>query len=376
MKILFTGGGSGGHFYPIIAVAQAVRALEKERKLLAAELYYVGPMPYDKRALFELDIIFKKSPAGKMRRYFSLLNIVDTFKTAAGIVKSVPQVFSIYPDVVFSKGGYASFPTVFATRLFRIPLIIHESDAVPGKANRWAGKFARKIAVAYPAAASYFPRDKVAYTGNPVRKELYTIVHTSSYDFFKLKKDIPTILILGGSQGAERINEAILGALPRLVERYQIVHQTGKKHFKEISTTAGVILEKSEGKERYKPFDYFNTLSMRMAAGVADIVISRAGAGAIAEIALWGIPSIIIPITQSNDDHQQKNAFAYARTGAAIVIKEKNLTPHIIAAEVERILLNKKLLSQMSEKAKEFSRPDSARIIAEALIATALRHEK
>jgi len=330
MKILFTGGGSGGHFYPIIAVAQEVHAVSKERKLLAPELYYIGPTPYDTRALFELDIIFKKSPAGKLRRYFSFLNIIDVFKTFVGILKAIPQVFSIYPDVIFSKGGYASFPTLFAARLLRIPVIIHESDASPGKINMWAGKFAHKVAVGYPEAATYFPKKKVAYTGNPVRRELYTTVREGAYEFLRLKKDVPTILILGGSQGAARINETVLSALPRLVEKYQIIHQTGKKHIKEMSTTAEVILEKSSYADRYKPFDYFNTLAMRMAAGAADLVITRAGAGAIAEIALWGLPSIIIPLESASGGHQQKNAFTYARAGAAIVIKEKNLTPPLL----------------------------------------------
>ena len=376
MKIVFTGGGSGGHFYPIIAVAQEIQSVSKERKLIAPKLYYIAPHPYDKRALFELDIIFKKSSAGKLRRYFSILNVIDVFKTIAGIFKAIPLLFSIYPDVVFSKGGYASVPTLFAARLLRIPVIIHESDAAPGKVNAWSGKFAEKVAVAYPEAAKYFKKEKVAYTGNPVRRELYTVAHKGAAEFLQLDTNIPTILILGGSQGAQLINESILGALPRLVENYQIIHQTGKKNLKEMSITAGVILEKNPHKEYYKPFDYFNTLSMRMAAGAADIIISRAGAGAIAEIALWGIPSILIPIAQSNADHQNKNAFSYARAGGCVVVKEKNLTPNVLASEVERIMADADLKAKMTEAAKDFARPDASRIIAEAILGIALKHEK
>lgn len=376
MKILFTGGGSGGHFYPIIAVAQEIRSIVKERKLLDPRLYYIAPTPYDKHLLFELGIIFKKSPAGKLRRYFSLLNVIDVLKTFLGILKTIPQLFAIYPDVVFSKGGYASFPTVFAARILRIPVIIHESDAVPGKSNLWAGKFAQKIAVAYPEAASYFPKEKVAYTGNPVRRELYTVIRKGSYEFFKLEKGIPTILILGGSQGSQLINDSILDALPKLVEKFQIIHQTGKKNLKEMTTTANVILEKNPYIGRYKAFDYFNNLQMRMAAGAADLVISRAGAGAISEIAIWGLPSIVIPIEKSSADHQQKNAFSYARAGATIVVKEKNLTPNLITSEIIRLMSNEKLRLQMKKKAKEFSRPDAARIIAEAILNIALEHEK
>src|SRR5262245_12704460 len=119
--------------------------------------------PYDERLLFDNDITFKKVPAGKLRRYFSLKNLSDTFKTAWGAIAAVVSVFSVYPDVVFSKGGYASFPAILAARIFRIPLVIHESDTVPGRTNQFAGKFARRIALSYAEAASYFPQDRIAW---------------------------------------------------------------------------------------------------------------------------------------------------------------------------------------------------------------------
>ena len=375
MKILFTGGGTGGHFYPIIAVAKEVRNIAKKRKLLDPELYYIAPNPYDNRVLFENDIIFKKSPAGKMRRYFSFWNIIDVFKTAIGIVKTMWQVFTIYPDVIFSKGGYASFPTVVAARIFRIPLVIHESDATAGRANKWAGKFAEKIAIAYTDAADDFPKGKVAHTGNPVRHELFTIAGEGAHEFLKLKKDVPVILILGGSQGSEKINEAILGALPHLLNQYQIIHQTGKKNFKEVEQTARVILEGHAHIGRYKPLDYLSVLALRNAAGAASLVISRAGSGAIFEIALWGLPAILIPIPEDVSRDQERNAFAYARSGSGIVVEEKNLTPNILVSEINRLMDNESLRRKMSEQAKKFATPDAARIIAEALIDTALRHE-
>ena len=156
MKIVFTGGGTGGHFYPIIAVAEEINNIVRERKLLAPQLYYLAPKKYDARALYENNINFRKSPAGKKRRYFSIWNFFDMFKTIFGVIKTTFQLFAIYPDVVFSKGGYASFPTLFAAKLLRIPVIIHESDAVPGKVSLWSGKFAIKIAVSYPEAGFIF----------------------------------------------------------------------------------------------------------------------------------------------------------------------------------------------------------------------------
>src|SRR6185503_13157636 len=139
MKILFTSGGSGGHFYPLIAVAEAVNDLVREKKLLEPTLYYAAPDPYDKELLLANNIQFVPTAAGKLRRYFSLLNVIDLFKTGWGILGSMLRTFFIYPDVVFGKGGYASFPMLLAARVFRIPVVIHESDSVPGAVNKWAG---------------------------------------------------------------------------------------------------------------------------------------------------------------------------------------------------------------------------------------------
>jgi UDP-N-acetylglucosamine--N-acetylmuramyl-(pentapeptide) pyrophosphoryl-undecaprenol N-acetylglucosamine transferase len=177
MKIIFTGGGSGGHFYPIIAVAEAVNDIVKERNLIAPELYYIADTPYDERLLYENDIIFKRTPAGKVRRYFSFRNVSDFIKTMAGVPSALFQLFGIFPDVVFSKGSYVSVPTVTAARILGIPVIIHESDAVPGRANLYAAKFAKRIAVAFPQAADLFPhKDRVAFVGQPVRKAVKTLV--------------------------------------------------------------------------------------------------------------------------------------------------------------------------------------------------------
>lgn len=376
MKIVFTGGGTGGHFYPIIAVAQEIRNIVKEQKLLEPKLYYIAPKPFDKRALYENDIKFKQSPAGKMRRYFSIWNFIDFFKTAMGVIKTIFQIFTIYPDVVFSKGGYASFPTVLAAKLFRIPVMVHESDAVPGRANLWAGKFARKIAVSFPEAEKYFDKTKVAFTGNPVRREIFTVAGEGAHEYLKLEKDIPTILILGGSQGAKKINNAVMEALPKLVERYQIIHQVGRKNLEEMKSTARIILEGTEFGHRYKAFGFLNVLAMRMSAGAADLVISRGGASAIFEVAIWGLPAIIIPITDSNGDHQRKNAFSYARAKAGNVMEEKNLTPNLLISEINRIISDKVLQKNMKNGAKNFAKPNAARKIAEGIIATALKHEE
>ncbi len=389
MKILFTGGGSGGHFYPIIAVAEELNNIVKTNHLLKPELFYMSTEPYNPGLLFENGITFVHVTSGKIRRHLTpeniFLNVIDLFKIFFGTVGALWTVFRIYPDVVFSKGAYPSFPALFAARLLRIPVVIHESDTEPGKVNAWAGKFAEKIAVSYPDSVKFFTQtkkdgsdkhpDRVAYTGNPIRKELLDPLSVGAHEFLHLEENVPVIFITGGSQGAQFINEVIMDTLPTLVSRYQIIHQVGKRNIKVIEETAAVILQTSEHKDRYKPFDYLNLLSMRMAAGAADIIVSRAGS-TIFEIASWGKPAIIIPIPETTSHDQRTNAYAYARSGACEVIEEKNLTPHVLISEIDRLIQNPAEREKISVAAKNFSRRDAAHLIAEQILAIALSHEK
>ena len=377
MKILFTGGGTGGHFYPIIAVAESIRERCKDRKIIMPSLYYMAPNKYNARSLFDNEMEFVPVPAGKIRRYFSLLNITDAFKTVTGCIMALFKIYSLYPDVIFGKGGYASFPALFAARILNIPVVIHESDSKPGKVNIWASKFAKKIAISYPGAAQYFSKhkDRVALTGNPIRKEVLMPLTNGAHEFLGLEHDVPVILVLGGSQGSQNINDAMIQTLPELLNRYQIIHQTGKANLEEINATSKVILKDHPFGYRYHTFDYMNELAVRMSAGVATMIISRAGS-TIFEIAVWGIPSIIIPLPNSVSHDQTANAFAYAQSGAASVIEENNLTPHILVEEVDRICKSPKIMETMKEHAKAFSRADSADVIADAVINIALMHEK
>ena len=374
MKILFTGGGTGGHFYPMIAVAQALSDKAKEKKVLPPKLYYMAPSKYNPRALFDNEIEFVQVPAGKIRRYFSILNFTDIFKTITGIFVALINMFRIYPDVVFGKGGYASFPPLLAARILRIPVIIHESDSSPGRVNKWAAKFAQKIAVSYPEAAQFFKSEKVAFTGNPVRKEIVQPLVNGAREFLNLEEATPVVLILGGSQGAQNINDVVLDAVSELVKKYQVLHQTGRKNFELVKKTAEIVLKDNPNSYRYHPFDYLNDLAMRMSAGVSDIVVSRAGS-AIFEIALWGLPSIIIPLPKEISHDQENNAFSYARTGACAVIEEQNLASHILISEIDRIINNQSIKDKMRQGAKEFSHADASMKIAEVILETALLHE-
>lgn len=375
MKILFTGGGTGGHFYPIIAVAEKVNTIADKEKVLKTSLYFMSDAPYDKKALFENGITYVEVPSGKLRRYFSIKNFFDLFKTFFGIIQATFRMFSIYPDVVFSKGGYSSFPALMAARLLRIPIMIHESDSTPGRVNRWAAKFATRIAVSFKEAVQHFPKEKTAWTGHPIRAELRVPAEEGAFEYLKLDPTVPVIFILGGSQGAEIINDAILEILPELCERYQVIHQTGPKNLQEVEIRSKIALENSLYPERYLPFAFLGPLAMKMAAGAATLIISRAGS-TIFEIASWGRASIVIPITDSNGDHQRKNAYNYARSGAAVVVEEVNLTPHVLLQEIDNIALDPEKREALIAGARAFARGDAAETIAREVVNIALSHEK
>ena len=375
MKILFAGGGTGGHFYPIIAVAEKVNEIADKEKILQVKLYYMSDSPYDKGALFESGIEYIPITAGKLRVYFSIQNFFDLFKTGLGVLTALIKLFFIYPDVVFSKGGYASFPTLIAARLLRIPVFMHESDSAPGRVNTFTAKFAQRIAVSFDEAGRFFPADKTAWTGQPIRKEIQNKAREGAYEYLKLDPSVPVLWVVGGSQGAQVINEAIMDALPTLLNSYQIIHQVGPKNIKEIESEASVILEKHPHKDRYKSFAFLNPLAIKMCAGASTLIISRAGS-MIFEIANWGVPSIIIPITNTNGDHQRQNAYNYARAGGCIVIEEANLTPHILVAEIEKLLANKEKMDHMTKSALAYAHPDAAEKIARELINIGLSHEE
>jgi UDP-N-acetylglucosamine--N-acetylmuramyl-(pentapeptide) pyrophosphoryl-undecaprenol N-acetylglucosamine transferase len=375
MKILFTGGVTGGHFYPIIAVAQTITKRARDNKILPPAFYYMAPTPYNPRALFDNEITYVRIPAGKIRRYFSLLNFTDIFKTIYGCLHAIIKMFTIYPDVVFGKGGYGSFPTLFAARLLRIPVIIHESDSKPGRVNAWASKFAKKVALSYPSAAKYFKAEKVAYTGNPIRPEIVETLTKGATEFLHLENDTPTILILGGSQGSVKINDTVIDALPELLNKYQIIHQVGKSNYENLVSTTELILKNHQYSYRYHPFDYLNELALRMSAGAAKIIVSRAGS-TIFEIASWGVPSIIIPLSPEVSHDQTSNAMAYAETGACSMIEENNLTAHILIEEINRIIASPAIQDTMKKQAQNFARKDSASLVAEAILSIALEHEK
>jgi UDP-N-acetylglucosamine--N-acetylmuramyl-(pentapeptide) pyrophosphoryl-undecaprenol N-acetylglucosamine transferase len=376
MKIVLTGGGTGGHFFPLIAVAEEIRSIIDEEKLLPIKLYYISDKPYDKRALFENGIQYVYVPAGKNRLTGGIKNYIDMIKLIPSCMIALIKLFFIYPDVVFSKGGYASFPTLVAARILRIPVVIHESDTVPGRVSLWSAKFAQKIAIAHVRAKDYFPEEKTALVGIPIRKNIRERAKDNVHKYFKFNPNVKTIFVIGGSSGAEYINDVIVDGLDVLLADYQIIHQAGADLYQMVSDTAQIALHNKSLLPRYALFGLMNPVEMKMAAGAADIVITRAGSTSLAEIALWGIPAIVIPIPETISRDQKTNAYEYAHTGAGIVIEQSNLSVTILKTELDLILGNQNRYQAMCQAATTQATPDAANIIARELIRITLQHQK
>ena len=368
MKILLAGGGSGGHFYPLIAVVRALRRAAEQENIAKIEFFLMTDDPIDADMLLEERIRFIKIPAGKLRRYFSLRHFGDSIKTLAGVFSAFWKLYKLLPDVIFSKGGYASFPVLVAAKILGIPVMIHESDTVPGLVNQWAGNWANRIAVSFEESLQCFDGKNIALVGNPIRPQVVGGNMLEAIDYFKLEEGLPTVLVLGGSQGSERINETILTGLAEMVKKYQIIHQTGKNNFADVSGRSNILLEKINLKHRYHAFSFLDEGELRNASKVASIVVSRAAAGAIFEISAWGVPAILIPLPSAAQDHQRENAYAYARSGACEIIEETNLTPHLLMAQIDKILADKERIAKMNKAAQAFSRLDAAEKIARELL--------
>lgn len=359
-KILFTGGGSGGHIFPIIAIIREIKKLDKENNFL---FYYIGPRDYlAVNFLSKEGVKMKFTLGGKIRRYFSWLNFVDIlFKIPISFILTFFYLFFISPDLVFSKGGYGSFPTVFWSLLLQTPLFIHESDTVMGKANRFGARWALEVFNSFPE-----PKDnqnRYINVGNPIRIDLLRGEKQAARKALGILSNKPVIFILGGSQGAKKINSSVLDVLQPLLEQFEVIHHCGQEDFEEIRIAAKIAVDDKFWRS-YHPYPFLGEWETSNAYHAADLVVSRAGAGTIFEIASFGKPSIIIPLANSAANHQVKNAYAFAPYGAQ-VIEENNFTPHFFLKSVQHAFSDLDSLKKRGEAALLFSRPRAARVIAE-----------
>ncbi len=360
-RLCLVGGGTGGHVYPLIAVARSFQDYLAQQNQ-AVEFMVLGEGRFLARAAVENNLPFKSILAGKLRRYFSPLTILDIFKFPIGFIQSLWYLYWFMPDAIFSKGGFASVGPGIVAKLYAIPLYIHESDSVPGLSNKILGTLANKVFVAFETAKSYFNPKKVYLVGNPIRKELFGADRNQSLQYFNFSVDKKVILVLGGSLGAKRINDLIMENLVQLVQNYQIIHQCGEANFGTLQSEVGKIND--DGKlNNYKLFPFLDSQQLAAAYAACDVIISRAGATFISEIAMAGKPVILIPLPNTSSRGEQiTNALELTKFGA-VAIEESNLTTHILMNQIENILDPAKY-NKISEQIKSFATPDAADKIA------------
>ena len=370
LRIVLTGGGSGGHAYPLLAVAESLRDRAPKAQF-SADITYLGPKDAYAALFKNANIATRFVASGKIRRYLSLRNITDIPKFFIGFFQALWHLYFIMPDVIFSKGGTGAFPVVLAGWFYRIPVVVHDSDAKPGLTNIASSFFAKKIFISFDAAAKYFNPNITSRTGVPVRLRACSRIRRRKSSRKKRSALIaakPLLLMLGGSQGAERINNFILTNLLALMQRAQVFHQVGAANFAEVNELSDahcLMLRSRTGTRRCR------ISTIRIWRSRSRRPMSRFPARAAAHSsnsARSGCPPSLIPHDSGSNGHQRMNAYDFAKDGAAIVIEEPNLLPGHLSSEIEKILSNPELQQKMSAAAKQFFVPDAADAIVDGIL--------
>ena len=324
-KIVLTGGGTAGHVTPNIALLPSL-------KEAGYEVFYIGSYDgIEKKLIEEMDIPYYAISSGKLRRYKSFKNLSDPFRVIKGFGQALKLMKQIKPDIVFSKGGFVSVPVVLAAGKNKIPAIIHESDMTPGLANKIAIHAAVKICCNFPETLNFVPADKAELTGSPIRAELLCGNKIKGLELCGFTSKMPVVLVIGGSSGAVRVNEAVRNVLPELLKKYQVVHLCGK----------GKIDESLNKVQGYVQFEYSNK-ELRDLFAMCDIVISRAGANAICELLALKKPNLLIPLSaNASRGDQILNAISFKQQGFSSVLPEEDITPETLLDAVNELYNNR-----------------------------------
>lgn len=320
-RIVMTGGGTAGHVTPNIALIPRL-------KKMGYEIHYIGTKDGIERGLIEAQgISYHSISAGKLRRYLDLKNLTDTFRVVRGFNDAMSVLRKLKPDVVFSKGGFVSCPVVWAAKMRGIPAIIHESDMTPGLANKLSIPFARKICYTFPETKDYIPKEKGVLTGIPVRESLFSGKAELGKRLCGFNDKLPVMIIVGGSQGSQVLNNAIRGILNELLKKFQICHMCGK----------GNVDQSLNNLSGYKQFEYINEELPHVFA-MADLVVSRAGATTIYELLALKKPNLLIPLSkQASRGDQILNAESFEKQGFSKVLMEEELNSKSFMENVEEL---------------------------------------
>lgn len=357
-KFIISGGGTGGHIFPALSIAGQIKKRDPEAKILFVGA--LGRMEMEKVPAAGYPII--GLPVEGIRRRLSFRNFIVLYKLIISLFKARNIIRSFKPEVVIGVGGYASGPVLRAASRKGIPTVIQEQNSYAGITNRLLAKKASRICVAYHGMEKYFPHGKIILTGNPIREDLVNIKinPAAAYKYFNINKGKPILLVIGGSLGASTLNKSILSHIDLIEnENVQVIWQTGKLYFKQIKEK----LEK-QSLNNIKYVDFIN--KMELAYGIADAIVSRAGAGTISELCLLGKPVILVPSPNVAEDHQTKNALALVKNYAALMITDAD-APKKLIPEAIKLLKDDELKISLGNNCRKLALTDSASKIVDEI---------
>jgi len=352
MRIVLSGGGTGGSVMPLLAVAEEIKKQEP-----SAEFLFVGTrkgVP-EKELVQNVGMTYRAIFSGKLRRYFSLKNLVDPFLILFGFFQSVFLILKFRPQAILSAGGFVAVPLSLAGWLLGVPIFIHQQDIVPGLANRIIVPLARRITVSFSVSMENFEKKKTVLTGNPVRPEIFQGKKEEAVKIFGLEENVPVLLVKGGSTGAKDLNELIFKIIPQLTNFCQIIHLTGPGKM--------IIGEKADQTRHHQA--EFLIKEMADVYQVADLVVCRAGLGTLTELSILRKPIILVPIP---DSHQEVNAEYFQKEADVIVLSQKTLTPEILLEEIRNLIQSPDDLKQKGEKIFFLARPQAAEEISQVIL--------
>ncbi|WP_100404563.1 undecaprenyldiphospho-muramoylpentapeptide beta-N-acetylglucosaminyltransferase [Bacillus solitudinis] len=351
MRVVVSGGGTGGHIYPALSLIKEIQKQQPESKIL-----YIGTEKGLENDLVQREgIPFKTIHITGFRRKISLENVKTVVRFIKGVKQAKKMMKLFKPDVVIGTGGYVCGPVVYAAAKMRIPTVVHEQNSVPGLTNKFLSKYVQKVAICFEEASSFFPTEKVVFTGNPRASEVKEINAQAGKSSLGLQENKKTVLIVGGSRGAKPINDAFLSIVGEVGGKdYQVVYVTGNVHYdavmekvKEQGNPDNVII---------KPFLH----NMPDVLGAVDLIVARAGATTLAEVTAIGLPSILIPSPYVTNNHQERNARALSSKGAAILRLEKDMDGSQLLEDINKVFTEDGKWEMMKKEALQLGVPSAA----------------
>lgn len=362
MRIVLTGGGTGGHIYPAVAIGKQMQQDNPDTQLL-----YIGTNKgMESRIVPDQGIPFEAIEITGFRRKLSIDNVKTVLRFLKGVRRSKALLRKFKPDVVVGTGGYVCGPVVYAAAKLGIPTLIHEQNAIPGLTNQFLSRYASTIGVSFKQSEKLFPKaKKTLYTGNPCATNVLRAATGKGCASLGLPPRSRFVLIVGGSRGAKALNEAVIEMAPLLGQTTDVhfVFVTGDSYY--ASTSSRIEQVSPSGVKNVKLVPYLNNMAEVLVD--ATLVVSRSGASSLAEMTALGLPSILIPSPNVTNNHQEANARSLVDAGAAEMILEKDLTGVELLSRIQKLLNDDKLMNQMAEASKSFAMPDSASIIASEL---------